>query len=98
MARTAETVDDLRHELDNFVEAIPAGAPPTLAEALRGLMAAIDYNDPALVQSHLESMKEAVAATADGEIERLLLRAARAREFCDQLRMLVVTPGPEFDK
>ena len=97
MTRTAETVDELRDELDSFVEAIPVGAPPALAEAIRGLMAAVDYKDPALAQSHLESMKEAIAETADAEVERLLHRAARARDLCDQVRTLDVTPGPELD-
>lgn len=98
MAGTAGAVNELRHELDALVEAVPAGTPPGLAEAVRGLMAAIDYNDPALIRSHWETMREAVVTTADAEIDRLLVRAERTKVLCDRVRALDAAPVEEYDR
>jgi hypothetical protein len=88
---------ELRQDLEFFAENIPTDADPALAEAVRGLLAAVDYRDSALLQSHVQAVGEAIARTADQQIEKHVRWGRMARDFCDQVRTLDGSPGKELD-
>jgi hypothetical protein len=91
------SADELRQGLESLVENIPTDTHPALAEAVRDLLAAIDYRDSALLKSHLQAMGEAIAETADREIEQHVRWGRTAHDLCDQVRSLDASPGEEFD-
>jgi hypothetical protein len=84
--------------LDFLAENITTDTQPALVDAVRGLLAGIDYRDPAIVGSHWQALREAIAATADAEIERHLRWAQQARQLSGTIRALGGSPGEEFDR
>jgi hypothetical protein len=90
--------EELRWELEFLVENIPVDSPPALVDAMRGVLAGIDYRDPALVGSHWQALREAIADTADSEIEKHLRWAQLVRQFGETVRTLDGVPGEEFDR
>lgn len=90
--------EDLRQVLDFLAQNIPADTQPALVDAMRGLLAGIDYRDPAIVGSHWQALREAIGATADAEIERHLRWAQQARQLSDSIRAIDGSPGEEFDR
>jgi len=81
-----------------LVENIPLDSPAALVDAMRGLLAGIDYRDPAVVGSHWQALREAIADTADAEIEKHLRWVQRARQLGETVRSLDASPGEEFDR
>ena len=92
------SLDELRQRLEFVLDNFPADRHPALAEATRGLMAGIDYRDQALMGSHWQAMREAIADTANEEIERHVQWANLIRKLCEKVRSVDGSPGEEFDR
>ena len=92
------SLDELRQRLEFVLDNFPADRHPALAEATRGLMAGIDYRDQALVGAHWQAMREAIADTANEEIDRHIQWARLTRSLCEKVRSVDGSPGEEFDR
>lgn len=101
MTRTkagCEPLEELRRELEAFIDLIPPEASPDLPEAVRGVVAAIDYKDDALLRSRFEAMGEAFADTANRAIERAATWLKRAAEISEMVKSIGGTPDKQFDE
>ena len=92
------SLDELRQRLEFVLDNLLADRHPALAEATRGLMAGIDYRDQALLGSHWQAMREAIADTANEEIEKHIQWARLVRQLCETVRRVDGSPGEEFDR
>jgi hypothetical protein len=91
-------LEELRQALEFLVENLPADRHPALVEAVRGLVAGIDYRDQTLMGSHWRAMREAIADTADEEIQEHVRMADRVRDFCARVQAIDACPGKELDQ
>lgn len=92
------SLDELRQRLEFVLDNFPPDRHPALAEATRGLMAGIDYRDQALLGSHWQAMREAIADTANEEIDKHIQWARLTRQLCETVRSVDGSPGAEFDR
>src|SRR5258708_2320436 len=99
MASVAEssTIRNVRQRLELQLEAVSSGSNQVLVDAIRGYLTAVDYEDSALARSHFQSMGEAIAETANNEIEKSLRWLAPVNELCASVRAIDGQPGSEFD-
>jgi hypothetical protein len=88
-----------QEELERLARAFDASHLPAVTQAMRAVLTAMDYNDPALLQS---SMNEAGLALADAIGEEILRQhkwVALARDVCrGTMRDLTCVPAENFDE
>lgn len=90
--------DRMRTELVKVVGELDADVPAGFTRAVRSFLTALEYDDPALVRSHLHAALEALVGVTDEAVRRRLGWPERIEAPCRALRELAEQAEPgQFD-
>jgi hypothetical protein len=82
---THATKDKLRKLVEGLAAKCDASMPKAVTDALRSLLAAIGYDDQALIRSSVEAVTATLATAIDEAIEKRLGWPQTARSICRQV-------------
>jgi hypothetical protein len=97
--------DDMMKELEEQVAWLEESSSDTtlsLAEAIRAFMTAMEYDDPALRDSSLETTKQCFIDFAEERISNIIKQSKSSLEFCENciadIAKQVISPNHRIDE
>jgi hypothetical protein len=92
------TPDKLQLQIERLIGHFDPSIPPAFTQAVKALLTAMDFHDPALMRSGLEEVLAALRDLTCETIQKRLGWPRAAREACRSiLDLLKGHPGDEFD-
>lgn len=96
---TCGTAGSVREALKRMVDGFDTALPPAFTRAVKSLLAAMDYDDPALIRSHLNEAFESLRDVINEAIEKRLGWPQRAKEDCRRIfEAIEAEPAEHFDE
>jgi hypothetical protein len=80
----------LQEHLEGLDDELDAGIPLAFTQAVKSFLTALDYDDPALMRSHLNDAREALRDVIREVIAQRLEWPRRAREGCQRVKEKIV--------
>jgi hypothetical protein len=91
--------DGIREHFERLVGRLDRQFPPAIPEAMKAVLTAMEYNDPALIKSHLNTAFEALKDLISDAIETRLGRPLAIRDGWLKIRKeLSGRPAEDYDE
>jgi len=83
------THDPLREEIERLVGRFDAGIPQAFTQAMQSFLTAMDYDDAALMRSHLNAALESLQQVVCEAVQKRIELPHQVREACRKIRDLL---------